>query len=127
MKTILVVEDEREIREMICSVLEAAGYAVHTAQNIEVAWDMLEANSFDLVVCDFCLPQSFPSSGTSAMEGATLIANMNEHYSEVPIIGMSALVGKERIENLSSCRVQHMLEEPFQAQTLLETVRSILG
>lgn len=54
--SILVVEDEREIRELVALHLEKEGYRVQTAASGEQAWALLTQGPPDLVVLDILLP-----------------------------------------------------------------------
>jgi DNA-binding response OmpR family regulator len=54
---ILVVEDDRDIRGMLSTLLGMAGYAVRTCATAEEALEVLRAESFDLVLTDYALPQ----------------------------------------------------------------------
>lgn len=52
MKTILVADDEPNIRRLIQINLEHAGYRVETAENGQQAWERLQQGGIDLVVTD---------------------------------------------------------------------------
>jgi len=54
--TVLVVEDDREIREVVRRYLERAGYAVHTTASGAEAIRLLGVPGADLVVLDLGLP-----------------------------------------------------------------------
>jgi DNA-binding NtrC family response regulator len=53
---ILIVDDEPEIRRILAEGLSSNGYAVHSAENAENALQLLERESFDLVIADMRLP-----------------------------------------------------------------------
>jgi len=55
-KRILLVEDEREIRNLLKHSLRAEGYAVDTASTVAEAWEQLNAQSYSLVLADWRLP-----------------------------------------------------------------------
>ncbi|MEW6387054.1 MAG: response regulator [Thermodesulfobacteriota bacterium] len=56
MKTILVVDDEETIRNLLKEELEDDGYWVHTASNAKEALDLVERLPLDLVVLDIRMP-----------------------------------------------------------------------
>ena len=57
MKTrILVVDDERSMREMLCILLEREGYEAVEAKNADEALQLFEGSIFDLVISDIQMP-----------------------------------------------------------------------
>lgn len=54
---ILLVEDEREIRELIAMVLTRAQYSIQAVESAEAARDLLDREKFDLLVLDWMLPK----------------------------------------------------------------------
>ncbi|MDB6038839.1 MAG: hypothetical protein JWM99_2680, partial [Verrucomicrobiales bacterium] len=55
-KTVLVVDDEEPILDLICEVLTSAGYKVETASDGEAALRKLHQKDFDLTICDWKMP-----------------------------------------------------------------------
>ncbi|MEZ4200798.1 MAG: response regulator [Candidatus Paceibacterota bacterium] len=55
-KSILVVEDESDIREAMAAAVKAAGYKAYTAENGEVGLKMALANKPDLILLDLEMP-----------------------------------------------------------------------
>ena len=55
--TVLVVEDDRDIREMVATLLELSGFAVVACDNAEGALSALRVQAFDLVLTDYALPR----------------------------------------------------------------------
>ena len=53
---ILVVEDDRALRELFCTVLSKNGFVYHEARDGTDAWDVLEKQYIDLVVTDIMMP-----------------------------------------------------------------------
>jgi two-component system response regulator PilR (NtrC family) len=56
MEKILVVDDERSMRELLELVLKREGYAVHTAENGARALDLVRQNLYDLMISDVKMP-----------------------------------------------------------------------
>ena len=56
MKKILVVEDNRSMREMLCSILGEKGYAVSAAPDVATALLLLRKEPFAAIVSDLQLP-----------------------------------------------------------------------
>jgi two-component system nitrogen regulation response regulator NtrX len=78
--TLLVVDDEKNIRRTLRMVLEAEGYAVEEAETGEEALKLLEAGPVDLGLFDVRLP---------GMDGLTLLARAREIWRDLPVIVIS--------------------------------------
>jgi two-component system response regulator HydG len=57
MTRILVVDDQRDVAELVQAVLEDAGYAVEAVYGGQAALDRLRQTVYDLVVCDVRMPE----------------------------------------------------------------------
>src|SRR5512138_2565698 len=77
-QTVLVVDDERNIRRTLQMILE--GYAVVEAESAEDALKVLEAEPVDLGVFDIRMP---------GMDGLTLLAKARELWRDLPVIVVS--------------------------------------
>ena len=53
---ILVIDDERSLREFLTILLEQEGYEVSTAESVATGIELLHDHTFDLVMCDLKLP-----------------------------------------------------------------------
>ncbi|MFR4018209.1 MAG: response regulator, partial [Clostridia bacterium] len=56
-KTILVVDDEQNVRQLICKVLEKEGFTVLTACNGSEGLEIFHKNSIDLIISDIKMPE----------------------------------------------------------------------
>ena len=54
---VLVIDDERAVRELISDALKIEGHDVHTADNGKEGLDLIGRNRFDLVFCDLRMPE----------------------------------------------------------------------
>ena len=118
MRTVLVVDDEYGMVEVLLAALEDAGYRVLTAANGRRALERLEENKPDLVVSDFMMP---------LMDGAALVQAMraNPEYRDIPVIMMSAAPESALRKHLDG--YQAFLRKPFCAAALLERITAILN
>jgi two-component system, OmpR family, response regulator len=66
-KRILLVEDEPDIHHLLTHVLVGSGYIVDVAETVAQAWQRLDAQSYALVIADWCLPDG---DGTVIAEAA---------------------------------------------------------
>jgi len=116
-KLILLVEDDRSVREAVQGVLEDAGYEVIQAQNGRDALDRLHAGSLpDLIVLDLRMP---------VMDGWEFrAAQKNDpNLAIIPVLAVSA-DGSAKAEAIAA---DGYLRKPLSTSTLLETVARILA
>ncbi len=117
MKTILIVEDEQAIAEMLAAILEETDYQVVIAGNGQEAWAKLETTRPDLILSDIMMP---------IMDGRTLCKKLQAHptYRSIPRVLMSAAYDSV---SPSDGNPAAFLKKPFALQELLATVSGIIG
>ncbi|MFT3876639.1 MAG: response regulator transcription factor [Propioniciclava sp.] len=114
--TILVVDDEPRMVEILQLALEAAGHQVLTAPDAAHAWRLLTEHPVSLVVLDVMLP------GTSGIE---LCRRIRDH-SAVPVVLLTALSRtSERVAGLEA-GADDYLTKPFSPRELVLRVAAIL-
>jgi DNA-binding response OmpR family regulator len=114
--TVLVVEDERKLRDFIRSYLERAGFAVLTTGSGAEAIDMATASAPDLVVLDLGLPD---------VPGETVARELRA-MSAVPILMLTAKAAEEdRIRGLE-LGADDYVTKPFSPRELTLRVQAIL-
>ena len=119
--TILLAEDETAFRELLVSVLSAAGHTVHAAADGRGALRLLKQHRVDLIVSDLCMP------GTDGMEFLMALRAMR---SGVPVIAMSGGVGSRMAGMLHTAELlgaRRTLAKPFALPLLLAAVRELLA
>ena len=117
MKTILVVEDEFAIADMLHAVLEDEGYRVVLAGNGREGLARLADTRADLVICDVMMP---------VLDGREMLRLMknDESMKTIPIIMMSAA---ESFSLNGDGRLVPFLNKPFTLDDLLEIVEAAIG
>ena len=114
--TVLVVEDERKLRDFIRSYLERAGFAVLSTGSGAEAIDMATASAPDLVVLDLGLPD---------VPGETVARELRA-MSAVPILMLTAKAAEEdRIRGLE-LGADDYVTKPFSPRELTLRVQAIL-
>ncbi len=116
-KTVLVVDDEQDIRLMLERLLQGKGYRVVSTDNGRAALGMVKEHAPDLVILDAMLPE------VHGFEIARRI-KASKRYAHLPIIMVSAVYrGWRFAEDLrESCGVEHYLEKPFKIAELVRAV-----
>ena len=121
-KTVLVVDDEPEIRLMIERLLKGKGYRVVSTDNGRAALAMLKDHAPDLIILDAMLPE------VHGFEIARRIKH-SERYGHVPIIMVSAVYrGWRYAEDLKqNFGVDAFIEKPFRIADVVAKVEECLA
>ncbi len=117
---VLVVEDERQVREIVVRILEQAGFRTLEASNGEEGIEAaLNAGaSLDLVVSDVVMPR---------MRGPEMMDRIHQMYPDLRVIFVSGYAdGSIAPSDLQDPRVEFM-EKPFRPAELLRRVRAVLA
>jgi DNA-binding response OmpR family regulator len=115
-KRILLVEDEKNIRDAVVAYLEREGYWVTAAGDGEVALQQFDKHRFDLVVLDLMLPK---------ISGEAVCRDIRD-TSDVPIIMLTAKGEiEDRISGLE-LGADDYLVKPFSPRELVARVRALL-
>ncbi|MDI5935096.1 phosphate regulon transcriptional regulator PhoB [Halomonas sp. M4R5S39] len=118
-KTVLIVDDEAPIREMIAVALEMADYRVLEADNAQAAHAMVVDHQPDLLLLDWMMP------GTSGIELARRLKR-EEATAELPIIMLTAK-GEEdnKIQGLEA-GADDYITKPFSPRELVARLKAVL-
>lgn len=112
-KRILLVEDERWVRECIKRLLWLDAHTVTEAANGLEAIELFDKSSFDIVVTDLDMPK---------MAGDELVANIRSRVPSQPIVLITA--GVERLRGQEN-PANAVLGKPFGVQELRDTLASL--
>jgi CheY-like chemotaxis protein len=113
---VLVVEDDRLNRNLICKVLRNEGHQVVEASDGSEALELLYQQRFDLVITDFMMPK---------LNGLKFVEQLHPLQPRLPIIFitgyLSAISGKAILDN-----VAEVIPKPFELDVLRSTVQRVL-
>ena len=115
MKKILVVEDEKDIQNIIKAFLENAEYKVETADDGLDAINFIQKNNYDLILLDIMLPK---------IDGFT-VCEMIRKNSNVPIIILTALTDEESQLKGFDKLADDYITKPFSMPILLKHIEAI--
>jgi two-component system phosphate regulon response regulator PhoB len=119
MLNILVVEDDKGIRDLLKDMLEEADFSVELAGDTQKALAMLQRQLPDLIILDWMLP------GQTGMEWARRLKK-DDRYSAIPIIMLTARTEEDdKIKSLDSGVDDH-ISKPFSSRELLARIRAVL-
>ena len=119
MHTILVVDDEAAIRDMLCIALEAADYNVIQAENAQQAHAATLDRNPDLVLLDWMMP------GTTGLELLRRLKR-DELTEKIPVIMLTAKAEEDsKIYGLDS-GADDYISKPFSPRELVSRVKAVL-
>lgn len=114
---ILVVEDDRDIQEIVSEILKAEGYEVVTADNGLEGYQLFKERNPDLIILDVMMPK---------MDGYQMAKLVRQKNETVPIIMLTAL--EEEYDEIKGFEVgaDDFISKPFSFNILLQRVRAVL-
>ena len=120
MPTVLVVDDEIEVLNLLSRILREAGYDVAQARNGEEAWDRIQRGSPrpDLLLADVVMPRT---------SGTELAARVAARHPDIPIVLMSAFSEADMRDRGLQLTHGHLLTKPFENAALLGLLGRLLG
>jgi CheY-like chemotaxis protein len=116
---VLLVDDDRQTRLKLTRDLEGGGFAVSQAAGGRAALDMLQSESFDLVLLDLLMPE---------VDGYGVLAEMkaDEKTRDIPVVIISAVENRENVEKCMRLGAKDYLTKPVDAATLNASVSKSL-
>lgn len=114
---ILVVEDEKKLCELIARTLEAERYAVDTALDGLLGWQMADTYAYDLIVLDLMLP---------SLSGTEILRRVRRKNQAVPILILTARDETEDKLQHFEAGADDYLTKPFVFAELVMRVKALL-
>lgn len=115
---ILLVEDEKPIREIVASILASDGFNCCKAEDGEMAMSLLASGArINLVLSNMLLPK---------VDGWTLFLHIRKHYPNIPFVFVTAIDDSSVREAATREGAAAFLLKPFDRQELLSVVRRVL-
>lgn len=115
MKKILVIEDNLEVRENLCEILELADYDVVSAENGKLGVEKAKSEQPDLIMCDVMMPEL---DGFGVMK----ILNNSKDLNHIPLIFLTAKAEKSDIRKGMGLGADDYITKPFDDTELLEAI-----
>ncbi|WEF32517.1 response regulator [Pseudoduganella chitinolytica] len=114
--SILIVDDDRDIRTLLADYLETNGYRTFGAQDGAAMWKLLDETKPDLIVLDLNMPGE---------DGLTICRKLRAH-SSLPVIMLTAR--SEPLDRILGLEMgaDDYLPKPFEPRELLARIRSVL-
>ena len=117
-KSILVVDDNEDLRELVSSALTQAGYDVFGASNASEGLRIAAQQEPDLVLLDIMMP---------GMDGLEMLARLRERDKEMPVIVMTAHSTPETVISAMREQACDFLAKPFDMDDLVSAVNAVFA
>jgi len=121
MARILIIDDDDQIRDMLCRMLNQEGYVADDASNGVEGLARFRQQPYDLVLTDLIMPEK---------EGIEMIIELKSEFPEVKIIAMSggARMGPEAYLQLAeSLGAESCFTKPIPRKELITTIHTLVG
>ena len=119
MKTILLIEDDADVRDNTAEILALANYRVLKAENGKIGVDLARKELPDLVLCDIMMPQ-LDGYGVLHMLGRT------PETAEIPFIFLTAKAERSEVRRGMDLGADDYLTKPFEESELLNAIEGRL-
>ena len=114
---VLVVDDRKEIRELLEAILTIRGYYAIKAKNGQEALELLRSHRVDLVISDINMPK---------MDGFVMLPLLRKLYPDLPVIMMTGYYDIYTKQEAIKQGANNFLSKPFRAQELISVVEKEL-
>ena len=120
MKTILLIEDNHDIRDNTSELLELKGYKVIAAPNGKIGLALAKENKPDIVLCDIEMPVA---SGYDVFNGLK-----NDHEtSHIPFVFLTASAERKEVEAGLGMGANGYIRKPFETKELFDTIERCIN
>ena len=117
MTTILIVDDEPGVRDLLQDALENAGYQTELASNGAEALDQLRRKSADICIVDINMP---------IMDGFEFLTRLREHDVKTPVLMLSARDSADDVAQGLRYGADDYVRKPFSLEEILLRISAIL-
>jgi CheY-like chemotaxis protein len=116
-KKILVVEDNPINQELLSEILERLKYSVDVANNGKIAVDLVEKNTYDLVLMDIQMPE---------MDGIEATKNIRKKFPSLPIVAITASIFQSDQIECTMAGMNGFLSKPYTFDQVKQLVTKFL-
>jgi DNA-binding response OmpR family regulator len=116
--SVLIIDDEPEVRSLLRCILEAHGFRVIEAENGRLGQEYAEREMVDVVVTDLVMPEK---------EGIETIVWLRRSCPEKKIIAISGAFGGSYLKVATALGADAALAKPVRGEYLIGTIQSLLA
>ncbi|RMH32540.1 MAG: response regulator [Nitrospirae bacterium] len=121
MPSVLIIDDDEQVRCLLREAFEQAGYEVAAAANGAEGIQLYKQDPTDIVILDILMPEK---------EGLETILDLKREFPAVKVIAISGGSERARIDVLDLAKrlgAKHTLTKPFELRTLLTLASEMLS
>lgn len=118
MAEILVVDDEEKMRHLLSIMLERRGHSISQAEDGVKAFDMVRANSYDMVITDMKMPN---------MDGIGLLHRIQSHKLSCPVVFITAFATIDSAVEAMREGAADYITKPFEEERIMLAVERTLN
>jgi CheY-like chemotaxis protein len=115
-KTILVVDDDSNLRQTLVLILRSAGYEVEFAENAPKGMIQLQGRPFDLMILDYKMPE---------IDGLKLLKTVRNLHPDLPVFFLTGNGSPEVEAEARANGVMGYLVKPADPERILQLVRTL--
>ena len=115
--SVLVVDDNESIREVLAVILSGSGYRCESVKNGVEAMQRVRQSRFDAVVTDLEMPE---------MDGIALTREIRQQFSSLPVMVMTGHSDEEHRETAFRAGAREFLSKPFDIPDLIRKLHGML-
>jgi len=116
---IFVVDDNKDIVELLKNILESSGYDVSTSTSGKESLDLIKHKNFDIVLLDITMPEF------SGLDIVQSLKDSGDLEKNKIILFTAASISDEEIKKWKEFGVQDCLRKPFDPSVLFETLTNV--
>lgn len=113
--SLLVVDDELLIRDLLYDFFTGQGWSIAVAENGEKALQVMKNKPIDIVLTDVRMPE---------MDGMTLVSELRQHHPEIPVVIMTGFPSVDSAVGALRNRVFDYIIKPFNINQLYKTLEA---
>ena len=114
---ILIVDDELSMREFLTILLEREGYSTEQVETADLALDMLQKESYDLVISDICMP---------GLSGLALLEKIKSQAPDTAVLLITAFSTAEQAVEAMKLGAYDYIPKPFKVEEVKILVKNAL-
>lgn len=116
-KSVMIVDDEKTVRDVLKITLERNGYTVYLCERSEEALNMIDKFKIKLVISDIVMP---------SMGGLKLLPAIKDKHPNLPVLLMTGMVDQYKIKEISDSGADGFISKPFSSNDIINAVRNHL-
>ncbi|MBN1256576.1 MAG: response regulator [Planctomycetes bacterium] len=117
-ESILVVDDDQHVRELLLDSLQSEGFEVSVTGKVSDARSLIDANDYSLVITDVIMAEE---------NGIDLLSWCRQHHPEIPFIIMTGFAEADYVVEALNLNAHSFVKKPFRLQELLSVVKEALS